>query len=63
MSEATKSKLKIGWGIDDVTADNLEAVGILTPKDIKAASDSALEKAGLSKDKVKAIRAKLPKNK
>ena len=63
MSEATKEKLKIGWGIDDLTADKLEMAGFLLPKDIKAASDSDLEKAGLTKEKVKSLRVKLPKAK
>lgn len=63
MSEATKRKLHVGFGIDEDTADKLEAAGILLPKDIKNASDKTLKEAGLSDSKITALRVKLPKAK
>lgn len=61
MSDATKVKLMKLTGIDQETADKLEAAGMTLPIHIKDATDTKLRGAGLSTAKVEKLRAKLPK--
>lgn len=62
MTQATKQKLQ-HWDIDSEVADALESVGIISPLEIREATDDQLKKAGLTKTQVDKVRKKLPKDK